>query len=156
MDPGGGAEALRHQPRDVLQRHPAGDVPRSCGQTGYLDAALWTSNKAVDEGNLQEAGRELFFHQCHACHTIGGANNDILARTRNMSYPAMAAYIRTIHEKRYFMPPFAGTEAEGGALAAFIVKELHGKEIAERPGGRGGRPCRDGTSSSSTAPPATR
>ncbi|MBE0603402.1 MAG: c-type cytochrome [Deltaproteobacteria bacterium] len=116
---------------------PVADVPR-LQRTGYLEAALWTSHKAVDEGNLLEAGKELFIHQCHACHTIGGANNDILARTRNMSYPAMAAYIRTIHEKRYFMPPFAGTEAEGKALAAFIVKGLHGKEIAERPAAAAG------------------
>jgi mono/diheme cytochrome c family protein len=108
------------------------DVP-GLQRTGYLPAARWARPNKVDEGNPQEAGRELFIHQCHACHTIGGANNDILLRTRGMSYPAMAGYIRTIHENRYFMPPFAGTEAEGRALAAYIVKGLHGGEIAEGP-----------------------
>lgn len=115
------------------------DVPR-LQRTGYLEAALWTRHKGVDEENLMEAGKELFVHQCHACHTIGGFNNDILARTRSMSFPAMASYIRTIHEKRYFMPPFAGTEAEVRALATFIVGGLHGKEIAERRPSAAGAP----------------
>ena len=30
-----------------------------------------------------------------------------------------------------FMPPFAGTEEERQALAAYLVGELHGKEIGE-------------------------
>jgi mono/diheme cytochrome c family protein len=116
------------------------DVPR-LQRSGYLSAALWTGRKEVDPAAPEDAGRELFLHQCHACHTIGGANNDILARTRNLSYPAMADYIRTIHEKRYFMPPFAGTDAEVRALAAFIVRGLHGKEIAERPAAAGAAPA---------------
>jgi mono/diheme cytochrome c family protein len=41
----------------------------------------------------------------------------------------MVGYIQTIHQKRYFMPPFAGTDAEAEALAAYLVGTLHGKEI---------------------------
>ncbi|MEW6720445.1 MAG: c-type cytochrome [Thermodesulfobacteriota bacterium] len=98
-------------------------------RTGYLPAARWVGMKEAGERNLQEAGKALFVHQCHACHTIGGFNNDIVSRTRNMSYPAMLSYLRTIHEKRYFMPPFAGNEAEERALAAFIVRGIHGREM---------------------------
>ena len=106
---------------------------------GYLASARWSTVRSVNEGNLQEAGRELFIQQCYACHTLHGFNNDIAARTRNLSYPALLAYLKTVHEKRYFMPPFVGNETEARALAAFIVKGVHGKEIpaGPAPGGRG-------------------
>lgn len=102
-------------------------------QYGFLPAARWASLKELHEESMLEAGHELFIHQCYACHTIKGANNDIVARTATMSYPALLAYLKTIHEKRYFMPPFAGSDAEARALAAFIVMGLHGKSIAESP-----------------------
>jgi mono/diheme cytochrome c family protein len=108
-------------------------------QNGFLPTARWASMKELHEESLLEAGKELFIHQCYACHTIRGANNDIVTRTGTMSSTALLAYIKTIHEKRYFMPPFAGSDAEARALAAFIVKGLHGKIIAEGPetGGKG-------------------
>ena len=46
-----------------------------------------------------------------------------------MSYAALRSYISKIHQVRYFMPPFAGTEEEADALAAYIAGGLHGKEI---------------------------
>ena len=49
-----------------------------------------------------------------------------------MSYRALTTYIQKIHQVRYFMPPFAGTEEETKALAAYIAGGLHGKEIAEQ------------------------
>jgi mono/diheme cytochrome c family protein len=114
------------------------DVPK-LSETGYLASARWAVHRTIDGGNALEAGRELFLHQCHACHTVGGVNNDIVPLTRKMSYAAAVSYIRTIHEKRYFMPPFAGTGAELEALAAYIVKGLHGGEVSAAPavGGKG-------------------
>ncbi|HEX9077935.1 MAG TPA: c-type cytochrome [Desulfuromonadaceae bacterium] len=108
-------------------------------QNGFLRTARWTQQKELHEESLLEAGKELFINQCYACHTIGGTN-DILVRTKTMSYPAMLAYLGTIHDKRYFMPPFAGNEAEARALATYIVKGLQGKTIAEggTPGGSKG------------------
>ena len=100
-------------------------------QNGFLRSARWTQQKDLHEESLLEAGRELFVNQCYACHTIGGMNNDILARTKTMSYHAMLAYLGTVHDKRYFMPPFAGNEAEARALAVYIVKGLQGKAISE-------------------------
>ena len=58
-------------------------------------------------------------------------NNDIVKATRSMSYRALVSYIRKIHEVRYFMPPFAGTELESRALAAYIAGGLHGKDVQE-------------------------
>jgi mono/diheme cytochrome c family protein len=113
----------------VLQADVAG-----LQKNGFLPAARWANLKEIHEENLPDAGKELFILQCYACHTIGGVNNDFLARTRTMSYPAMLAYLRTIHDKRYFMPPFAGNDQEARALAAFVVKGLHGKEVGEGTG----------------------
>jgi mono/diheme cytochrome c family protein len=108
-------------------------------QNGFLATAKWAGVKEANEGNLVEAGRELFIQQCYACHTLHGFNNDLAARTRTMTYPAALAYLKTIHDKRPFMPPFAGTEEEARALAAFIVKGIHGKELPAGPptGGKG-------------------
>ena len=98
--------------------------------TGFLQSATWVQTKALSPENQAKGGEELFIHQCYACHTIGGVNNDILPRTAHMSYGALRSYIARIHQVRYFMPPFAGTGEEIDALAAFIAGGLHGKEVA--------------------------
>jgi len=99
---------------------------------GFLPSAIWSKNRALTEDNQLAAGKELFVFQCYSCHTVNGTNNDIVAATQSMSYRALVKYIEKIHQVRYFMPPFAGTEEEGKALAAYIAGGLHGKEIAEQ------------------------
>ncbi|MBN2429847.1 MAG: c-type cytochrome [Acidobacteria bacterium] len=106
----------------------AADLEKA-GADGFLASAKWTRVKEVTPENLQQAGADIFRHQCYACHTVNGWNNDIVPLTESMSYRAMVSYIKTIHEKRYFMPPFAGTDAEAEALAAYLVGGLHGKEM---------------------------
>ena len=108
------------------------EAPR-IDQEGFLKNARWVRNKEVTDANRLEAGRELFLHQCFACHTIGGFNNDIIVRTRNMSFNALRNYLATIHDKRYFMPPFVGTDAELQALAAYIAGGLNHKPLTEAP-----------------------
>ncbi len=108
-------------------------------QEGFLKNAKWVQNKVVTEANQLEAGRELFLHQCFACHTLGGFNNDIVSRTKNMSYGAMRKYLATIHEKRYFMPPFVGNESELKALAAYLTAGLHKKPLGDDSGTGGDR-----------------
>lgn len=98
---------------------------------GFLKNAKWVTNKEVTDANLLDAGRELFMHQCYACHTNGGFNNDIMSRTKNMSFSAARKYLATIHEKRYFMPPFVGTDLELKALAAYLTVGLHKKPLVE-------------------------
>jgi mono/diheme cytochrome c family protein len=100
-------------------------------QEGFLKNAKWVQHKEVTEANQLEAGRELFLHQCFACHSLGGANNDIIGRTKNMSYGSMRKYLATIHEKRYFMPPFVGNDTELKALAAYLTAGLHHKPLTE-------------------------
>ncbi|MBE0585085.1 MAG: c-type cytochrome [Desulfofustis sp.] len=97
---------------------------------GYLQSAVWVADRQLNDQRRQTVGEELFIQQCYACHTAGGWNNDLQAQTARMSYAAMSAYIKRIHEVRYFMPPFAGTDAEADALAAYLVGSWHGKDIA--------------------------
>lgn len=97
---------------------------------GFLHEARWVSTRAAGAGNQLEAGREIFRNQCHACHTVRGLNNPIVLRTAAMDYPALLNYLGRMHDIRYFMPPFAGNEAERKALAYFIIKGLHGKDVA--------------------------
>ncbi len=101
----------------------------SINRDGFLHKALWVENREITPDNRVEAGRELFIQQCYACHTLGGMNNDLKALTAQMSHNALVSYIGKIHQVRYFMPPFAGTDQEAAALAAYIASGLHGKEL---------------------------
>ena len=96
---------------------------------GFLKKAKWVTVRNITEENKIQAGKEIFIHQCYACHTIDGFNNDIKVKAKAMSYTALIKYINKIHQIRYFMPPFAGNEEEAEALAAFIAGDLLGKEI---------------------------
>lgn len=121
---------------------------------GYLRRALWAGERETENEKRLAAGQELFIHQCYACHTVNGRNNDIVAATAGMSYKALTSYLAKIHETRYFMPPFAGNEAERRALAAYIAGELHGKEVSdeEAPAGDRGRVLFEENCSSCHAP----
>lgn len=102
----------------------------SINTDGFLKSAVWVENKEITDDNIISVGEELFINQCYACHTVDGSNNGIFDSTKSMSFRALKSYIGKIHEKRYFMPPFAGTELEASALAAFIAGGLHGKDIS--------------------------
>jgi len=108
-------------------------------QEGFLKNAKWVRHKEITGANQLEAGRELFLHQCFACHTLGGFNNDIVSRTKNMSFGAMRTYLATIHQKRYFMPPFIGNDAELKALAAYLTAGLHQKPLDDTASAAGDR-----------------
>jgi mono/diheme cytochrome c family protein len=104
------------------------DLP-GISRRGILSSARFAGMREIHEESLREAGEEIFKLHCYACHTIRGINNDIAARTAPMNYRALVSYIDQIHERRYFIPPFGGTEAEARALAAFIISGVHGKPV---------------------------
>ncbi len=114
------------------------DVER-INQEGFLKNAKWVKNREITGSNQIDAGRELFLHQCFACHSVGGFNNDIVSRTKNLSYGAMRKYLATIHEKRYFMPPFVGTDEELKAMAAYLTAGLHKKPLSDDSASSGDR-----------------
>jgi mono/diheme cytochrome c family protein len=105
------------------------DEAAEISEKGFLQAALWVENRDITDGNRLSAGEELFIQQCFACHTLGGFNNDLKAQTAHMSFGALKSYINRIHQVRYFMPPFVGTEQEAEALAAYLVGGVHGKDV---------------------------
>ena len=104
------------------------DLP-TLNEKGYLQTALWVEERDIGPENQLGAGRELFIQQCFACHTLNGFNNDLMAQTAHLSHKALVSYIDRIHEVRYFMPPFAGTQEESTLLASYIATGLHGKEL---------------------------
>jgi mono/diheme cytochrome c family protein len=106
-------------------------------EEGYLQTALWVEERTDSPEDRLDAGRELFIQQCFACHTLNGFNNDLMAQTAHMSHTALVSYIGKIHEVRYFMPPFAGTQEEAAMLASYIATGLHGKEPAAAVDGAG-------------------
>ncbi|APG27784.1 hypothetical protein A7E78_08000 [Syntrophotalea acetylenivorans] len=92
-------------------------------EQGFLAKARWSQiHQATSDPAT--AGRELFKFQCYSCHTLDGFNNDLLQRTRPLSQAALAGYIDSLHQVRYFMPPFAGNNNERQVLAAFLTDGL--------------------------------
>lgn len=104
---------------------------------GFLASSRWVKEKNITAANQMTVGKELFIHQCYPCHTLDGMNNAIKPLTAKMSYTALSSYLGKIHKVRYFMPPFAGTDQEMKALAAYLSGELHGKKIEEPPAAAG-------------------
>lgn len=96
---------------------------------GILKLAKWTPVKEITEENKIKAGREIFNLQCLSCHTIRGIKNDIVEKTKNLTYMGIISQIYGQGKVLDYMPRFMGTRAEMEALAAFIAKELHGKEL---------------------------
>ena len=117
------------------------DEIETISSQGFLKSAKWVENREITEDTLVSAGKEIFIHQCYACHTVNGLNNDIVPLTAGMSFNALKSYIKRIHQVRYFMPPFAGTDQEIEALSAYLASGLHGKEVTlEQPGDSGVAP----------------
>lgn len=94
---------------------------------GFLKHAKWTAIKEVTEENRVLAGRELFNLQCLSCHTIGGVKNDIIEKTKGLTYFGIISQLYGQGKILDYMPKFIGNEREMEALAAFI-KSLHKKQ----------------------------
>lgn len=105
----------------------------------FLTDAKWTSTTETDLNNWQDGGKELFNLQCLACHTLGG-RNDILSRTEIFTFQGMRAQLLGQGKVLGYMPPFFGSMQEVEALAAYITKGLHGKEIVTEPPLAKGKP----------------
>jgi len=103
-------------------------------QDGFLHDAKWVRIQEFHEESLLEIGQDLFKNQCYACHTVKGFNNDIVARTATMNYAALLKYLDTMHDRRYFMPPFIGNDDEKRALATYIYAGLQGKPVEDTKG----------------------
>lgn len=96
-------------------------------QEGFLKTAKWAEVEEVTNENMLEAGAEISRLQCMACHTMGGYN-DLISRTSHLTERGMEAKLTGLGQVNDYMPPFEGTQKEKKVLAAYILRDIHGKE----------------------------
>ena len=91
--------------------------------TGILNASKWTSVHEITPQNRIEAGHEIFRLECQSCHTVDayrGVKHYLVANNWNeATINQMLGGLNFMHGG--VMPSFAGTDAERGALAAYLA-----------------------------------
>ncbi len=97
-------------------------------ESGMLATAKWVRNKKLTSENTLDAGRELFNLQCMACHSVGGPLLNILPLSEDFDEEGLADHMLDHGDTSDYMPPFMGTDEERAALAAYIMRQLHGIE----------------------------
>jgi mono/diheme cytochrome c family protein len=92
-------------------------------QNGVLKTAKWVQHREITAQNQIAAGREIFRVQCQSCHTVDayrGVKKYLQQRNWDASTIAlMLGSLDAMHNG--VMPPFAGTELEKSALAAYLA-----------------------------------
>jgi len=95
---------------------------KEIGDTGILKAAKWIKDRELTKDNQVAVGREIFRVECESCHTTDSyrAIKKFLALRQwdQDKIRAMLGVLDLMHNG--VMPPFAGTDAERGALAVFL------------------------------------
>lgn len=90
--------------------------------TGILKVAKWIDNRDLTPGDQVPVGREIFRLECESCHTLDayrGIKQYLTLRQWDQDKTGiMLGSLDLMHNG--VMPPFAGTDAERGALAAFL------------------------------------
>lgn len=89
---------------------------------GALQSAKWVRIRDITPSNQVEVGHEVFRLECESCHTADayrGLKHYIELRQWDQAkIRAMLGGLEFMHNG--VMPPFAGTDAEQGALAAYL------------------------------------
>ncbi|MDZ7292007.1 MAG: c-type cytochrome [candidate division KSB1 bacterium] len=92
-------------------------------QNGVLKTAKWVQQREITEQNQIVAGKEIFRVQCQSCHTVAayrGVKQYLQQRNWDENtIQQMLGSLDVMHNG--VMPPFAGTEAEKSALAAYLA-----------------------------------
>ena len=97
-------------------------------EKGVLASAAWAQHREITEDNQTQAGKEVFQFLCSSCHSVRGPVNDILPLTEGLTVFGMEVLAEGMGKNSPYMPPFMGNDAEKKALAAYLVKDLHGKK----------------------------
>jgi len=133
----GGFEYLREIARKpyVLYGHMystgiSPDQMETINSEGFLASAKWSKIKEIKDENLLEVGAEIFRLQCLSCHTLDGYNG-VKNKSDKLTERGLEALLTGMGKVNSYMPPFAGTEEEKKALAAWIYYEIHGKMTIE-------------------------
>jgi hypothetical protein len=80
--------------------------------------------RKINDGNRLEAGRMIALIECSGCHVLDNTGLRPLpqmVKKLNLTDAEVAGNILTALGGFPYMPPFAGTETEKAALAAFLV-----------------------------------
>ncbi len=89
---------------------------------GILRSAKWIANRDLTKSDHATVGREIFRVECESCHTTDayrGVKHYLALRQWDRNkIQAMLGVLGLMHNGA--MPPFAGTDAESRALAAFL------------------------------------
>ncbi|MBN1388186.1 MAG: cytochrome ubiquinol oxidase subunit I [Bacteroidales bacterium] len=96
-------------------------------EAGFLPYARWSRVREVSENNTLEAGSELFRLQCLPCHTVDGYNG-VMNKIDRLTERGIEAQLTGMGKVNTYMPPFAGTEEEKKAIAAYLYRDLLAKE----------------------------
>lgn len=90
--------------------------------SGVLQSAKWIETREITPANQMKVGREIFRVECESCHTANayrGLKHYITMRAWDRNeIEAMLTGLEFMHNS--VMPPFAGTDAERAALAAYL------------------------------------
>lgn len=111
----------------------APDRMETINEKGMLQSAAWVPEnlREVTPDNEMEAGRWLYQLECAACHSVGGPMNDLMPKTAKYTEAGFDAFLSGMGLVNRYMPPFAGTDDERAALAAYLIRELHNREPGE-------------------------
>jgi mono/diheme cytochrome c family protein len=89
---------------------------------GVLKTAKWIDSRELTPDNQVAVGREIFRVECASCHTPNsyrGLKHYLELRQWDQTkIQAMLGGLEFMHNS--VMPPFAGTDSERGALAAYL------------------------------------
>lgn len=89
---------------------------------GVLTSARWIKDRELTKDNQAAVGHEIFRVECESCHTVSsyrGVRQYIVLRQWDQDkIRAMTGGLYLMHNG--VMPPFAGTDAERDALAAYL------------------------------------
>ncbi len=89
---------------------------------GIVHSAKWIANRDLTKKDQAAVGREIFRLECESCHTTdayrGVKHYLALRQWDRTKIQAMLSVLGLMHNGA--MPPFAGTDAESRALAAFL------------------------------------
>jgi mono/diheme cytochrome c family protein len=110
-------------------------------QTGYLEGGAWTKAwvaaqypAALNQGRVETAalrqlpaadrrkvGHVLFQYHCNDCHALERGYDAAGNLMRGWTPEMIRTVVREPEKAHFFMPPWAGTEAEADLLTEFLV-----------------------------------
>jgi len=90
-------------------------------RTGILPRARWAVPQDTDRRGAsdQQRGKWVYDAQCAHCHTLEGFNG-IKPLVNGWNRELIDVSVSRLHEMKYFMPPFVGSEQERRDLGAWL------------------------------------